>query len=64
MHLAVEKIGFTFRVLVSRVKNEMQPTELFYSGSAVDMNGALAMAEDVGQRMFAMICAPSDDFNP
>jgi hypothetical protein len=59
MHLAVEKSGFTFRVLVTRIKGEMQPAEVLYSDSAVDMHGAMAIAEDVGQRMFVLICAPS-----
>ena len=59
MHLAVEKIGFTFRVLVTRINDEMQSPEVFYSGSAADMHGAMAIAEDIGQRMFVLICAPS-----
>jgi len=55
IHLLVEKIGTKFRVLVTRSGDEMQPDEIFYSGTAESRDHAMAMAEQEAERVSAQI---------
>jgi hypothetical protein len=55
--LLAEKVGATFRVLVTRVVHEMQTEEIVYAGSAANADDAMTMAERVAERTFGQIAA-------
>lgn len=47
--LLAEKVGATFRVLVTRIVHEMQPEEVVFAGSAANADDAMMMAERVAE---------------
>ena len=50
IRLLVERVGVKFRVLVTRIIDEMQPEELVYAGSATNADDAMILAEHAAER--------------
>jgi hypothetical protein len=57
IRLAVEKVGATFRVLVTRVIDAMRPDEVVYAGTAASADDGMAIAEREAERVSAQIRA-------
>jgi hypothetical protein len=55
--LMIEHVGSTYRVLVSRVRDENQPDEVVYTGSARNAEDAITLAERVAERASTEIAA-------
>jgi hypothetical protein len=57
VRLAVEKVGTTFRVLVTHVVDEMRPDEVVYAGTAASLDDDMAIAEQGAAQVSAQIRA-------
>jgi hypothetical protein len=57
IHLMVEHVGSTFRVVVTHVRNEALPEEVIYSGSARNAEDAFILADQAAEQASVRIAA-------